>query len=67
MIQNMYKSLDTKHVQNTLDTDCYAECPVWEIICGSIAINERQKLQNRAVRIVISSRYDAAAKPITQI
>ena len=38
-------------------------CPVWGS-CGSTAINELQKLQNRAARIVTNSRYDASAKPI---
>ena len=32
--------------------------------CGSIAINELQKLQNRATGIVTNSKYDASAKPI---
>ena len=51
-IQSMYKSL--------VDRYC---CPVWGS-CGSTAINELQKLQNQAARIVTNSRYDASAKPL---
>ena len=54
-IQSMYKSLVEPYLRYC--------CPVWGI-CGSTAINELQKLQNRAARIVTNSRYDASAKPI---
>ena len=40
-------------------------CNVWGS-CGSTAINELQRLQNRAARIVTKIRYDASAKPITK-
>ena len=54
-IQSMYKSLVDPYFR-------YCS-PVWRS-CGTTAINELQKLQNRAVRIVTNSRYDASAKPI---
>ena len=54
-IQSMYKSLVEPYFRYC--------CPVWGS-CGSTAINELQKLQNRAARIVTNSRYDASAKPI---
>ena len=54
-IQSMYKSLVEPHFRYC--------CPVWGS-CGTTAINELQKLQNRAVRIVTNSRYDSSAKPI---
>ena len=54
-IQSMYKSLVEPYLRYC--------CPVWGS-CGSTAINELQKLQNRAARIVTNSRYDASAKPI---
>ena len=54
-IQCMYKSLVEPYFRYC--------CPVWGS-CGSTAINELQKLQNRAARIVTNSRYDASAKPI---
>ena len=54
-IQSMYKSLVEPYFRYC--------CPVWGS-CGNTEINELQKLQNRAVRIVTNSRYDASAKPI---
>ena len=54
-IQSMYKSLVEPYFRYC--------CPVWGSR-GTTAINELQKLQNRAVRIVTNSRYDASAKPI---
>ena len=54
-IQSMYKSLEEPYFRYC--------CPVWGS-CGTTAINELQKLQNRAVRIVTNSRYDASVKPI---
>ena len=54
-IQSMYKSLVEPYFRYC--------CPVWGS-CGSTAINELQKLQNRSARIVTNSRYDASAKPI---
>ena len=54
-IQSMYKSLIEPYFRYC--------CPAWGS-CGSTAINELQKLQNRAARIVTNSRYDASAKPI---
>ena len=54
-IQSMYKSLVEPYFR-------YCS-PVWGS-CGTTAINELQKLQNRAVRIVTNSRYGASAKPI---
>ena len=54
-IQSMYKSLVEPYFRYC--------CPVWGS-CGTTAMNELQKLQNRAVRIVTNSRYDASAKPI---
>ena len=40
-------------------------CSVWGS-CGKTDLNELQKLQNRAARIVMSSRYDAPSKPLLQ-
>ena len=54
-VQCMYKSLVERYFSY--------RCPVWGSY-GSTAINELQKLQNRAARIVTNSRYDASAKPI---
>ena len=54
-VQSMYKSLVESYFRYC--------CPVWGI-CGSTAINELQKLQNRATRIVTNSSYDASAMPI---
>ena len=36
-------------------------CPVWGVV-GASEINHLQKLQNRAARIITSSRYDAPSK-----
>ena len=54
-IQCMYKRLVEPYFRYC--------CPVWGSFC-STAINEVQKLQNWAARIVNSSKYDASAKPI---
>ena len=54
-IQSMYKSLVEPYFRYC--------CPVLGS-CGTTAINELQKLQNRAVRIVTNRKYDASAKPI---
>ena len=54
-IQCMYKSLVEPYFRYC--------CPVWGS-CGSTAINELQKLQNRAARIVNSNKYVASAKLI---
>ena len=54
-MQCMYKSLVEPYFRYC--------CLVWES-CGSTPINELQKLQNLAARIVTNSRYDASAKPI---
>jgi len=54
-IQSMYRGLIEPYFRYC--------CPVWGS-CGSTAINELQKLQNRTTRIVTNSRYDASLKPI---
>ena len=38
-------------------------CSVWGC-CGKTELNQLQKLQNRAARIVTNSSYDAPSKPL---
>ena len=40
-------------------------CPVWGC-CGISHINQLQKLQNRAVRIVMNCKFDAPIGPLIQ-
>ena len=40
-------------------------CSVWRC-CGKTDLNQLQKLQNRAARIVTNSSYDAPSKPLLQ-
>ena len=46
---------------STIDPHFRYCCPVWGV-AGASEINHLQKLQNRAARIIASSRYDAPSK-----
>ena len=53
-----------KHAKNILHfRHC---CSVWGC-CGTTDINQLQKLQNRAARIVTNSSYDAPSRPLIEI
>ncbi len=54
----LYKSLVEPHFRYC--------CSVWGC-CGSTGINQLQKLQNRAARIVTNSSFDAPSGPLIEI
>ena len=41
-------------------------CTVWGV-CGVIEIQQLQKLQNRAAKIITGSNYDAPSKPLIEV
>ena len=55
ILKNLYTSIAEPH--------CHYCSSVWGC-CGKTEINRLQKLQNRAVRIITSSKFDTPCKPL---
>jgi len=60
-----FRALKTLYTSVTNPYFCYC-CSVWRV-CGATEIQQLQKLQNRAARIIKGSNSNAPSKPLLEI